>query len=357
MASPVIRAGVLVCLVVLVGCVAPQERPREEWLRSPRARGAALCSWADARWEDGAPLLVRGTVLTLGRARARWDDGEWRGAMVSGSLRKSGPVLVFDGRWSGEGVVLEAMVDASENAVFRAHQPLRFGAAGLAMPGAAVRVVDGEVGGVLAQPVEEALGAFAAREPPLAELDCGHLTLHAPRDPKAFAATASPRFIPQGARLDAADEPGGLSIGHFVAGEAPLRGYVLAEAGDEVRFAAPTASGLVWVGWVPREALVGPAAPEAAPETVELKPSRAALPAGATWRACEEEELELSVWAGDRLVRAGAMFRGTRFGVGRRLAGHVEVLLDLPWFQQAPDVVLLASPAALRCPLATRSSP
>lgn len=295
--------------------------------------------------------------MELGRARARWDEGTWTGATVSGSLRKVGPMMIFDGRWAGDGVIFEATVDATEYPVFRAHQPLRFGAAGLAIPGASVRLVDGEVGGVLAQPVDEALGSFAPNAPVLAELDCAHLTLHRPRDEKPFAAPSPPRWVPERARLDTAAEPGGPSIGHFVAGEAPLKGYVLAEAGDEARFAVPTPSGVVWVGWVPREALVARSEPDALPGVAEAHPSMHVSLPGASWHACDDEELELSVSTGERLVRVGALLRRTRFATGRRVGNHVEVTLDVPWFQPSQDVVLLAPPAALRCPLATRASP
>jgi hypothetical protein len=359
MAPPVIRAGVMACLLVLGGCT-PRPVVREEWLRKVRARGDGICSWTDARWEDRGPLLVTGTALPLGRARSLWLDGAWAGALVSGTLRKSGPVLVFEGRWSRDGVTLTATVDAGEHPVFRAHEPMRVGEAGLALKGASLRLVEAAFGKVLAQPAAEALEPFAPVEPPLLEVACASLTLHGPAaeasldGPRAlalagFPASAPARWLPERATLGAAAEPGGELVGRFVSKDAPVQGYLLAEAGAEARFAVPTPSGVLWVGWVPRDAL------HARPALAGDVPGHASPPSldpGRAWRTCPDEELELYAARGEALVRVGSLARNTPFVLGRRAELGVEVDLAAPWLDLEPEVALLVGFGASTCPLA-----
>lgn len=355
------RAGVvlLVSGLLLSSCVRGEAR--EDWLRDVKVRSESLCTWTGARWEDRAPLLFTGSEARLGRARVVWDGERWAGANVTGALRQAGPVLLFDGQWAGDGFTLEATVDVSEHAVFRAHGPTRLGTAGLVLPGASVRLVLAQVGRVLAQPADAALQLFSPRTPPVFELACDGLTLHGARGPAdderralaqaGFSAEAPERWLPEGTSIVATQAAGGVAIGRFEAERGALRGFVVAEQGTEARLAVPSPAGVLWVGWVPAAALqAGPTLAEG-PRVLSPQPEPAPPPSG-EWLACPFEDVVVSAQVGGELRRVGVLARGAPFLPGAATEEGLEVRLAVPWLELEPSLVLVAPASAARCPKA-----
>lgn len=348
------RGLLLVC--ALTSCAA--SNTREEWLTNPAARSEGLCWWRNARWEDRATLLVRGTGEPFARARERWAGDTWRGASTTAVLRRAGKLVVLQGEWTGPGLTLEADVDVSTQAVFRAYEPVRLGQAGLLSKGAHVRVSDALTGRALVVPEEEALRPFRPDQSVAVDLGCDLLSLSAapepPGDPArrqlalaGFSATAPERWVPDHLSLPASAKFGGATIGHFKTDELPLRGFVVEERGDEARLVVPTRSGLVWVGWVPSEGLQAPRGP--APEPITPKDQPVTF-SGADWRACEDGELPVSIESHGRVIEVGSLKPGVAFTVLSRRGEYREVNLGVEWLDLEPNVRLLVPARASDCP-------
>ncbi|MDP1826467.1 MAG: hypothetical protein Q8L48_24575 [Archangium sp.] len=349
------RGLLLVC--ALTSCAA--NTTREEWLTNPAARSEGLCWWRNARWEDRATLLVRGTGEPFARARERWAGDTWRGASTTAVLRRAGPLVVLQGEWTGPGLTLNADVDVSAQAVFRAYQPLRLGQAGLLSKGAHVRVHDALTGRALVVPEEDALRPFRPDDSVALDLGCDLLslsvTVEPPGDPArgllalaGFSATAPERWVPENFSLPASAQFGGATIGSFKADERPLRGFVVEERGDEARLVVPTASGVLWVGWVAAEGLQVPQGP--APQPVPPKDPPSPLSGATDWRACNDTELQVSIESHGRVIEVGQLKPGVAFSVLSRRGDYREVNLGVEWLDLEPDVRLLLPASVNDCP-------
>ena len=344
----------LVC--ALMSC-APVTR--EEWLARVSARSEGLCWWQNARWEDRGTLLVRGTGEPFARARARWAADAWRGSTTSAVLRRAGPLVVLQGEWTGPGLALHADVDVTAQAVFRAYEPVRLGAAGLLLKGGHVRITDALSGRVLALPTEDSLRPFRSEEAVATELSCDALSLYAPLesagDPArrqlgavGFASDAPERWVPGNVSLPASATAGGPTVGRFVADAVPLRGFVVAEKNDESRLVVPTRGGLVWVGWVPSAGLEAPQG--AAPEPVSPKERPPEFHEGQQWRSCDDAALPVSVEIRGKVVEVGTLKAATPFSVIARRGDYREVQLGVEWLELEPHVTVLLPDRANDCP-------
>jgi hypothetical protein len=344
----------LVC--ALLAC-APVSR--EEWLSRVSARSEGLCWWQNARWEDRGTLLVRGTGEPFARARARWAADSWRGSSTSAVLRRAGPLVVLQGDWTGPGLTLHADVDVSAQAVFRAYEPVRLGAAGLLLKGGHVRVTDALSGRVLVLPTEDSLRPFRAEETVATELSCDALSLYAPLESPGdlarrqlgalgFAADSPERWVPEHASLPASATAGGATVGRFVADAVPLRGFVVEEKNDEARLVVPTRGGLVWVGWVPSQGLESPEGPSPEPVTPPERPPEPRD--GQEWRSCDDRELPVSVEIRGKVVEVGTLKATTPFSVIARRGDYREVQLAVDWLELEPHVALLLPDRANECP-------
>ena len=332
---------------------------REEWLTRVSARSEGLCWWQNARWEDRGTLLVRGTGEPFARARARWAADAWRGSSTTAVLRRAGPLVLLQGVWTGPGLTLNADVDVSAQAVFRAYQPVRLGAAGVLLKGGHVRVTDALSGRVLVLPTEDSLRPFRAEDTVATELPCDSLSLYAPPESPGdaarrsltavgFAGDAPERWVPENVSLPASATAGGATVGRFVADAIPLRGFVVEEKNDESRLVVPTSGGLLWVGWVPSEGLQVPEG--AAPEPVTLKDRSLELREGQEWRSCDDRELPVSVESRGKIVEVGTLKAATPFSVIARRGDYREVQLGVEWLDLEPRVALLLPDRANDCP-------
>jgi hypothetical protein len=290
-------------LFALTAC-APSTR--DGWVAKVNARSEGLCWWRNARWEDRAPLLVRGSGEKLGRARARWSNELWRGSSTTAVLRRSGPVVVLQGEWTGPGLSLSADVDVTSSSVFRAYEPMRVGSAGLLLKGGHVRVSDAVTGQALVLPSEEAFSAFRPSETIGSTVGCEQLSLSAVPEAggdkarrqlaaSGFASDAPERWIPENVLLPASAKKGGPTVGLFTAERTALRGFVVEQHQDEARLVVPGADEMVWVGWVPAAHLQpNPVQQAPEPAAAGVRPTEE-TPTATEWRACEREELPLSV--------------------------------------------------------------
>ena len=324
------------------------------------ARSEGLCWWRNARWEDRAPLLVRGSGELLGHARARWAGELWRGASTTAVLRRSGPVVVLQGEWTGAGLTLSADVDVTTSSVFRAYEPIRVGSAGLLMKGGHVRVTDAVTGQALVLPSPEALTAFRPSETVGATVGCDQLSLSAVPEVKGdqgrrqlaasgFTSDAPERWIPENVLLPASAKKGGPTVGLFAAERTSLRGFVVEQQQDEARLVVPGQDEMVWVGWVP-SAHLQPNPGQQAPAAAVSKPSEAS-PHSTEWRACERDELPVLVELRSGELRSlGTLLPGTPFAIRANRGDHREVLLGVEWFEVDPNVWLLVPASASQCP-------
>lgn len=296
MAAAAMSRALLLMMLASMACA-----PREGARAGREGTTEPLCWWRNARWDDRAMLLVRGTKVPLAHARSRWAGEAWRGASTTAVLRRSGASVVLEGEWRGPGAVLTAEVDVSSRAVFRAFEPRRIGAAGLVLKGGHLRVKDALLGRALVLPSEDSLRAFQAGDSVAAEVACDGLSLSAAApvtaDPAraqlaqaGFPADAPEKWVPANVSVPASAGQGGPTVGLFVAEQAPLRGFVVEQRDGEARLVVPTTEGVVWVGWVAAQALSAPSAPP--PEPTVLTPERTAP---REWRACEGKDLPLQV--------------------------------------------------------------
>lgn len=326
-------------------------------LRSP-----GLCWWRDARWEDRGPLLVRGTGQPFARARARWAGPLWRGTNLSAVLRRAGPVVLLQGEWTGPGLTLDADVNVSSEAVFRAYEPLRVGSAGLLLKGGHVRVADADSGRALVLPAEESFEPFHPAQQVALGLPCESLSLSALVEPpgdlarmqlaqSGFSDTAPERWVPERVVLSASAQPGGPTVGQFVSQRVPVRGFVVEQRSDEARLVVPTRDGVVWVGWVAAEGLQAPVERAALPEE-EKKLNEVVSPA-LEWHACETS-LPVSIESQGEVIDVGALEAKTAFALTSTSGNYAEAVLGVEWLELEPGVRLLLPGHASQCPRHTQ---
>lgn len=346
------------CLVLLCALTACAPATRESWLKRVSSRSEGLCWWRNARWEDRGPLLVRGTGQPFARARARWEGEQWKGATTTAVLRRSGPVVVLQGEWSGPGLVLQADVDASTHALFRAWQPSRLGPAGLLLKGGHLRVTDALTGSALVVPSVESLRPFQSEQPVALAVGCDALSLsavpEAPGDPlrrllalSGFPADAPERWVPENLVLAASAQAGGPTVGRFVSGQVPLRGFVVGQAEGEARLVVPTRGGTVWVGWVAAEGLEEPTG-EPSPAPLRAPVVNAQAPR--TWRSCPDSELPVSIQSEGGPVEVGSLQPDVAFAVAPGRGDYREATLAVEWLELEPHVRLLLPARAAECP-------
>ncbi|MFZ5439141.1 MAG: hypothetical protein ACOZQL_03990 [Myxococcota bacterium] len=302
-----------------------------------------FCWWRGTRWEDGAPLLVRGAGVPLGRARARWDGEEWAGARTAGALRRHGERVLYEGTWTGGGFVLEAEVDATRNALFHAWGPTRI-VGGLVHRGAPLQLVDARLGGVLVAPSEAALALFTPRASPIFELGCEGLSLLNPPEDDGPRLLARAGFKPlREVRLRSAIT---TPEGQWTRAATEVPAFVVEQAQEVSRVAVPV-KGVLWVDWLDDTQLAPAPEPADGEAPRQLAPARA--PTGVL-RQCDEE-VPLFVELGDARRKVGHLQSRARFIVrGRRSEGMLSVVPAVPWLELAADVELLAAASAVaRC--------
>jgi hypothetical protein len=351
------RAIFLLC--ALSSC-APATR--DGWVAKVNARSEGLCWWRNARWEDRAPLRVRGSGEVFGRARARWAGELWRGSSTTAVLRRSGPVVVLQGEWTGPGLTLSADVDVTQSAVFRAYEPIRVGSAGLLLKGGHVRVSDAVTGQALVLPSEEAFSTFRPTEAVASSVGCDQLSLSAIPESdgddgrrrlaaSGFKNDAPEKWIAENVLLPASAKKGGPTIGLFTAERTALRGFVVDTHEDESRLVVPGPGGMVWVGWVPTAHLqTAPVQQDAAAKAASPNASTEAAPSG-EWRACEREDLPVTVQLRTGELREiGTLQRGAAFSIVGRNGEHHEAKLGVEWLEVDPNVKLLLPSSASDCP-------
>ena len=330
--------------------------PREGAMAGREGTSEPLCWWRNARWDDRGTLLLRGTQVPLARARARWAGDAWKGATTTAVLRRNGNSVVLEGEWAGPGLVLSADVDVAKHAVFRAFEPYRIGTTGLVLKGGHVRVLDALVGRALVVPADESMQSFRTDEPLVAEVGCDGLSLSAPAprpgdaaraqlEQAGFAANAKEKWLPENASLPVSAQPGGPTVGFFVADERAVRGFVVEERDGEARLVVPTPGGVVWVGWVAAE-------PLRVPEAVPVAPADAPATSSASqeWRACTHREFPLTLEFQGRLLRVGTLSAGTPFSVEGRVGDYRKVTLALDWLELSPRLQVLVPSDAVDCP-------
>jgi hypothetical protein len=313
-----------------------------------------LCWWRDARWEDRGVLRVPGTGEPYARARALGSQDAWKGARTTGVLRRVGPVVLLQGEWSGPGVTLKADVDVGADAVFRAYETTRLGAAGVLLSGAPVRLTDAREGQVLALPTEEALSLFSPTEVPALDLTCEGLSLYAPSGPSESprATLARLGWTPLSAGLLSAqrefpltDVPGGSNTGQFNKRLADETAWVVATEGTQSRVAV-IRDGLVWVGWLASDELKP--APGMLMGSSSERPDRPRASLTAL-RQCDED-LPLSVAIEGTAYEVGTLHRGTSFSVQSSWGDAVVVRPQTDWLRLVAQVEFLAPLSAARCP-------
>lgn len=251
------RRLVFLLVVAFSGCLPST---KVGWYQQPGLRSSSVCSWKDARWHDNGVLLAPGTGLPMARARTVWGSkSQWRGATVTGGLRRAGPHFLFDGTWRGDGIILDADVDASEGAMLSALTTVAAGPVAVLPRGAELWVVRAEARRLTVTVPDEAMDVFVPLERPLAEVSCEALTLYPQHvDALEWAGfdKAAPRaLLSLDAEVALATAPGGARVGVFKARKAPLPVRRLEQRGDQVRVAYVHLTGVVWHGWVAASAL------------------------------------------------------------------------------------------------------
>ena len=343
-------------LFLVCGLTACVPATREAWLSDVSARSEGLCWWRGARWDDRGTLLVRGTGEPFARARARWSADTFRGATTTAVLRRAGPLVLLQGQWTGPGLTLNADVDVSSQAVFRAYAPVRVGSAGMLLKGGQVRVTDALSGRALVVPDEESQRPFRADQTVALEFACDSLSLAAANEPPGdrsltllaqagFSVDAAEKWVPQNVSLPASALPGGPTVGRFVAEGVPVRGFVVEQRAGEARLVVPTRTGMVWVGWVLAADLLSPEG--ALPEPVS--PRSGTFAEGQDLRSCTSD-LPVSIESRDKTLEVGTLLAGTPFSVTARLGDLREANVGVEWLELEPHVTLLLPARASDCP-------
>lgn len=335
------RAAIAIAVSVLCGCAAPA---RQTQLASS-TRSDSLCWWREAAWGEGV-VFARHSVTKLGRVRSL----PGQPVTATATLRRAGDFTLLEGRWSGPGLDLDGDVDLGNEPAIASWDPRRVGEVGLLHKGARLRVLDANVGSVLAVPGEASLALFHSNEPLAVTLRCEDLSVHGRSDsPSAqvraagFADDKALQLVGDAVELSATiDAP---PAGVLDASRVPVL-FELERSGAFVRVAVPTADNLTWIGWVdaarvkPAEAVAAPAAEGPTPPTEQLN-------------ACDEA-LPLAAFVDGRLQRVGTLRERAEFvvGAGPHEPDWLEVRLALEWFE--PDVKLYLPRRASGCPASTR---
>lgn len=228
-------------------------------------RSVTVCHWAGARWDSAVPFRAEGGASTKRLAPPE------AGLAVEGRLQHEGQTFFFRGTWVDERQRLTGEVDATALPVLKLAEPVKLGRAGVALPGAAVRVLDANDRGLLL--ALSASGDWEAEVPRVLSATCEALRLNArvaPTGPAAELASVGlmVRSGPWSLRDATAARvtPDGDVVGVF---QATARVYVVDERDDLVR-AVVLEPHVAWAGWIPRAVLErevpAPAPSEPAPK-------------------------------------------------------------------------------------------
>jgi hypothetical protein len=346
-------------LLLTLGCT-PKGPPA---LLDPRLRGEVLCLYRGAPFSSEALLLVpeRGTPF----ARAGAPSG--RAPLVTGRLRQAQERVVFEGVFEGQGLHLDADVDATEGAVLEAREPVRFGPLVFAPLGAGLRVARGTPGHVEVRVDQALLEAFSpVGALPVISLGCEATRLLAPLGPEQALATdaalertaQTPRRQLVGpGRVPVSATPGGPPMGSFTPPAAGLPVWILSTTGLEARVVYQSREGAAVVGFVPQSALRPAAEVDAGPtEAWSRAYQRLARGSGALEaprppdHACGSTET-LFVTVGDDTVHVGRLGASTPFSLhGAAGLGLVAVGFEESWLHVLPQARLTLAANAADCP-------
>lgn len=338
--------------LMLCGCLPSTKLG---WYSSASLRSEGKCFWKNLRWHDNGVLLAPETGLPMARARSVWGSKDvWRGAMVTGSLKKAGPNFLFQGTWRGDGLVLDADVDASGQPIFAAYATARAGRAGILPRGADVVVVEAREGHLEVMPTDEAMKDFMPSERPVAEVDCEALTLY-PQRADALEWSGLPKDAPLAlldarAALPVHEAPGGAVVGGFHARAEPLSVHRLEAQGDWTRIAFVHQSGAVWHGWVPSASVREPEKKDGTSDLFGYGGLLGSL-AGkgqSAWLACAVEQ-KLYARVGGRVVHVGRVAAATPFRPGAREERFVPVAFRSNWLDPEEGVTFLMDAGAASC--------
>lgn len=345
------RRLVFLLVVAFCGCLPST---KVGWYQQPGLRSTNLCTWKDARWHDNGVLLAPGTGLPMARARTVWGSkNQWRGATVTGGLRQAGPHFLFDGTWRGDGIILDADVDASEGAMLSAFTTVAAGPVAVLPRGAEVWVVRAEDKRLTVTVPDEAMDVFVPLERPLAEMSCEALTLY-PQDVDALEWAGFDKTTPRAwLRLDAqvalTTAPGGAPVGVFKARPKPLRVHRLEQRGEQVRVAYVHFTGVVWHGWV-AAAVVRDGEDEGVSSLFGMGGLLGSLMGGEEpgWVACAVEQ-KLYAQLGGRVEQVGRVVAATPFKPGPVEGAYVPVDFRNSWLTPEEGVRFLLGAEAASC--------
>ncbi|MEW5737992.1 MAG: hypothetical protein AB1938_03645 [Myxococcota bacterium] len=344
------RQALLILALVFSGCFPST---KQGWFTGANLRGEGLCFWKNMRWHDNGVLLAPETGLPMARARSVWGSkNAWRGAMVSGSLKKAGPYFLFQGTWRGDGIILDADVDASGQPVFAAYATVRAGPAGLLPRGADVVVVEGQQGRLQVMPPDEAMAEFMPSERPVAEMACEALTLY-PQHADALEWSGFPKDAPEvelslAAALPVRAAPGGEVVGGFHARQEPLGVRRIETQGDWTRVAYVHSTGVVWHGWVPSSAVREPEDASGGVVGGMLGGLLGSLVEESGWLACAVEQ-RLYAGVGGRVVHVGRVTAATPFKPGLLQERFVAVSFRSSWLDPEDGVTFFMDASAAGC--------
>lgn len=338
-------------LVLLLTSCLPSTKAG--WYANPGLRSEGLCHWTDAEWHDTGVLLAPQTVTPMARVYEAWGHhGAWRGAKVSGVLRRAGPYVLFEGKWRGDGLVLEGEVDASERPMLKAYTTARAGPACILPRGADVLVLGRGEKALEVMPPLEAMEDFVPAARPTAEMACEALTLY-PQDAdplqwSGFDKDAPTALLTSEVDVPAYDAPGGALVGRFKGRQEPLWVHRLEVRGDQAHVAAVHDTGVVWPGWVAAAVLKEP-------EKYGLSNifgyGGLGAPSGAeeTWLACAVEHKLYARLATGPVVRVGRVLASTPFRPGEVKDGYVAVSFRNRWLIPEDGVSFVLEAAAAAC--------
>jgi len=325
---------------------------KQGWFTGANLRSEGLCFWKNVQWRNNGVLLAPELAVPMAHGlNLRGPGGAWHGAMVTGSLKKAGPFFLFQGTWRGDGVVLDADVDASGEPIFAAYATVAAGRAGILPRGADVVVVEGQAGKVQVMPPDNAMKDFMPSERPVAEVACEALTLY-PQDSNplewaGFDKNAPVAELVRAAEVAMREAPGGAVVGGFHHGATPLPVRRLSTQGEWTRIAYVTDEKVVWHGWVPSASVREPQ-----PGTsyiFGMGGFRGGMgPDETGWKACAVEQ-KLYARVADKVVHVGRLLAATPFRPETTDGRYVSVLLRAGWLVPEKGVVFLLEAGASSC--------
>lgn len=344
------RALLAGVLVLLTGCLPST---KTGWYANEALRSDALCHWNDAEWHDTGVLLAPGTAQPMARVGEAWGHhGNWRGAKVSGALRRAGPYVFFQGKWRADGLVLDADVDASEAAMLRAYTTVKAGPSCILPRGAEVLVQGQGQKGLRVTPPREAFEDFMPTVGPLAEMACEALTLY-PQDADplqwaGFDKDAPEVLLHSTADVPAYDAPGGAVIGRFRGRPEPWHVYRVETKGEWTHVASVHHTGVVWHGWVSNAVLQES---QASALSNVFGYGGLGAPSGGdeTWQACAIEHKLFARLASGAVVPVGRVLATTPFRAGETAGGYVEVGFRNRWLTPEDGVAFVLEASAGAC--------